>query len=250
VFPEAWRAFAGFLPEVERGDLLGNYHRRLINTDPAVHLPAAHAWSRYEGSCSTLLPDPELVAHFDDDAVALAIARIEAHFFVNHIFLPDNSLLNNLQRIRHLPCTIIQGRYDAVCPIVSADDLHRAWPAVTPNTSKRSGATCCFIHTRRRSARSPRSRSPPSIAHCGTCAAGARSCRCMSPPVGQRTRARCTRPRAAGCTSSHRRWSMTHSPRKRRVSAARRSRWVVRTSRRTSHDSPRCGTRLDRRGTS
>ncbi len=128
VFPEPWHAFAGFLPEMERRDLLGSYHRRLIDPDPTVHLPAAHAWSRYEGSCSTLLPDPELVAHFDDDAVALAIARIEAHYFVNHIFLPDNALLDNLQRIRHLPCTIVQGRYDAVCPIVSADDLHRAWP--------------------------------------------------------------------------------------------------------------------------
>ena len=103
-------------------------HRRLVAVDPATHLPAAHAWSRYEGSCSTLLPDPELVAHFDDDAVALAIARIEAHYFINHIFLPENSLLANLGRIRHLPCTIVQGRYDAVCPIVSADDLHRAWP--------------------------------------------------------------------------------------------------------------------------
>ncbi len=93
-----------------------------------MHLPAAHAWSRYESSCSTLLPDPELVAHFDEDAVALAIARIEAHYFTNHIFLPDNALLAGIERIRHIPCTIVQGRYDAVCPIVSADDLHRAWP--------------------------------------------------------------------------------------------------------------------------
>ena len=127
-FPEAWRAFAGFLPEGERADLLTSYYRRLTNPDPAVHMPAAHAWSRYEGSCSTLLPDPELVAHFDEDAVALAIARIEAHYFVNRIFLPDDALLANLARIRHLPCTIVQGRYDAVCPIHSADDLHRAWP--------------------------------------------------------------------------------------------------------------------------
>jgi proline iminopeptidase len=128
VFPEPWRAFSEFIPELERADLLGAYHRRLIDADPAVHLPAAHAWSRYESSCSTLLPDPELVAHFDEDAVALAIARIEAHYFTNHIFLPDNSLLAGIERIRHIPCTIVQGRYDAVCPIVSADDLHRAWP--------------------------------------------------------------------------------------------------------------------------
>ncbi len=130
LFPEAWRAFAGFIPERERGDLLHAYHRRLTDPDPAVHLPAAHAWSRYEGSCSTLLPDPELVAHFDEDSVALAIARIEAHYFVHNIFMPENALLEGLARIRHLPCIVVQGRYDAVCPIVSADDLHRAWPEI------------------------------------------------------------------------------------------------------------------------
>ena len=128
VFPEAWRTFAGYLPANERGDLLTHYHRRLIDPDPAVHMPAAHRWSRYEGSCSTLLPDPDLVAHFDEDSVALAIARIEAHYFVNRIFLPDNALLADIGRIRHLPCTIVQGRYDMVCPPVSADDLHRSWP--------------------------------------------------------------------------------------------------------------------------
>jgi proline iminopeptidase len=130
LFPEAWRAFADFIPERERGDLLHAYHRRLTDPDPAVHLPAAHAWSRYEGSCSTLLPDPELVAHFDEDSVALAIARIEAHYFVHNIFMPENALLEGLSRIRHLPCIVVQGRYDAVCPIVSADDLHRAWPEI------------------------------------------------------------------------------------------------------------------------
>jgi proline iminopeptidase len=128
LYPEAWRSFAEFLPEGERGDLLAAYHRRLISPDPAVHMPAAHAWSRYEGSCSTLLPDPDLVAHFDDDAVALAIARIEAHYFVHNIFLPENALLDGIDRIRHLPCAIVQGRYDVVCPILSADELHRAWP--------------------------------------------------------------------------------------------------------------------------
>lgn len=128
IFPEAWRAFSSQLPVQERGNLLEAYYLRLTDPDPAVHLPAAHAWSRYESSCSTLLPDPELVARFDEDAAALAIARIEAHYFVHEFFLPENALLANIGRIRHLPCTIVQGRYDAVCPIRSADDLHRAWP--------------------------------------------------------------------------------------------------------------------------
>jgi proline iminopeptidase len=128
VFPEAWGSFAGFLPEAERSELLANYYRRLTHPDAGVHMPAAHAWSRYESSCSTLLPDPELVAHFDEDAVALAIARIEAHYFVNRLFLLEGALLGGVDRIRRIPAVIIQGRYDAVCPIVTADDLHRGWP--------------------------------------------------------------------------------------------------------------------------
>ena len=128
VFPEAWRAFAGFLPEAERDDLLAGYYRRLTDPDPALHMPAAHAWSRYESSCSTLLPDPELIAHFDEDAVALAIARIESHYFVHRLFLSDDTLLANVQRLRSIPCAIVQGRYDIVCPIRTADELVRAWP--------------------------------------------------------------------------------------------------------------------------
>jgi proline iminopeptidase len=127
-FPEAWNAFAGFVPEAERGDLLAHYHRRLTHPDPSVHMPAAHAWSRYESSCSTLLPDPDLVAHFDEDAAALAIARIEAHYFVHGLFLSGDALLEGVARLRDIPCSIVQGRYDVVCPIRSADDLHRVWP--------------------------------------------------------------------------------------------------------------------------
>src|SRR5205814_9662824 len=124
VFPAAWQSFAGFLPEHERDDLLAGYYRRLTHPDPALHIPAAHAWSRYESSCSTLLPDAELIAHFDEDAVALAIARIDAHYFVNRLFLPEAALLDNVGRIAKISCTIVQGRYDIVCPMRSADDLH------------------------------------------------------------------------------------------------------------------------------
>ena len=87
-------------------------------------MPAAHHWSIYEGSCSTLLPSPSTVAHFAEDIVALGLARIEAHYFSNKIFLPENSLLENANRLRSIPGIIVQGRYDIVCPIVSADDLH------------------------------------------------------------------------------------------------------------------------------
>ena len=128
LFPEPWETFAGAIPGAERGDLLGAYYRRLTHPDPAVHLPAARTWSTYEGMCSTLLPSPETVAYFAGDGVSLGLARIEAHYFSHDIFLPENSLLANVGRLRHIPCVIVQGRYDAVCPIVSADELRRAWP--------------------------------------------------------------------------------------------------------------------------
>ncbi len=128
VFPEAWRDFSEFLPPVERGDLLAGYHRRLIDPDPAIHLPAARAWSTFEGSCSTLLPSPETIASFGEDHKALGLARIEAHYFINGSFLREGQLLDDVARLRAIPTTIVQGRYDMVCPIVSADDLTRAWP--------------------------------------------------------------------------------------------------------------------------
>lgn len=132
-FPDVRKKFVEALPAAERGDLLANYYRRLTDTDPAVHLPAAHAWSRYEGACSSLLPNPELVAHFDDDAAALALARIEAHYFVNRVFIPEGALLENVAPIRNLPCIIVQGRYDIVCPPVSAFALHAVWPEAELN---------------------------------------------------------------------------------------------------------------------
>jgi proline iminopeptidase len=128
IFPEAWRTFAGYIPEAQRRDLLNAYHARLVDPDPAVHMPAARSWSVYEGSCSTLLPNPALVADFATDRVALGLARIEAHYFRHDIFLPDNFLLEKADRLKKIPGVIVQGRYDIVCPAVSADDLHQAWP--------------------------------------------------------------------------------------------------------------------------
>ncbi len=128
IFPEIWRRFAEGVPEAERGDLLGAYHRRLVDPDPEVHMPAARAWSTYEGACSTLRPSPETVAAFGEDTMALGLARIEAHYFKNGIFLEDGALLGNVERMRRIPGTIVQGRYDVVCPIATADEFARAWP--------------------------------------------------------------------------------------------------------------------------
>jgi len=128
LFPEAWRAFAEFLPAAERGDLLESYYRRLTDPSPAIHMPAARAWSIYEGACSTLLPSPDTVAAFGEDRMALGLARIEAHYMKHGIFMPENALLDAIDQVRRIPAVIVQGRYDAVCPIVTADTLARAWP--------------------------------------------------------------------------------------------------------------------------
>jgi proline iminopeptidase len=128
VFPEIWGKLVEPLDETERTDILTSYHRRLLDPDKGVHLPAARAWSAYEGACSTLLPSPETVAAFSGDALAYALARIETHYFINRQFMEDGLLLSRIDRIRHLPGIIVQGRYDMVCPIVTADSLHHAWP--------------------------------------------------------------------------------------------------------------------------
>jgi proline iminopeptidase len=128
VFPEAWRSLVEPLAPGERADVLAAYHRRLNDPDPAVRLAAARAWSRYEGACSTLLPSPETVAAFSEDSMALSLARIETHYFSNRLFLAANALLEGVARVRSIPGVIVQGRYDMVCPTVSADTLARAWP--------------------------------------------------------------------------------------------------------------------------
>lgn len=155
VFPEAWHAFSGFLPAEERDDILAAYHRRLIEEDPAVHLPAARAWARYEAACSTLLPSPQTVQAFSRDSVALALARLEAHYFINGIFLEEGQLLAEADQLSDIPGVIVQGRYDMVCPPVSAFDLSRAWrqaelmivadaghSAMEPGTRRRLVAAC------------------------------------------------------------------------------------------------------------
>ncbi|MCA8931951.1 MAG: prolyl aminopeptidase, partial [Rhodospirillaceae bacterium] len=128
IFPEAWRQFAHHIPPEERHDLLEAYYQRLIDRDPRVHMPAARAWSLYEGACSTLLPNPDNLAAASEDTHAIGLARIEAHYFRNNVLTPETRLLDDIDKIRKIPGVIVQGRYDVVCPIVTADSLHRAWP--------------------------------------------------------------------------------------------------------------------------
>jgi proline iminopeptidase len=129
VFPDAHAQFASYLPEAERGDLLKGYLTRLTDPDPAVHMPAARAWSIYEGSCSTMLPSPDTVSSFAQDRTALGLARIEAYYFAHGLFLPQGGLLAGMDRIGHIPAEIVQGRYDMICPACTAFELAAAWSA-------------------------------------------------------------------------------------------------------------------------
>jgi proline iminopeptidase len=129
LFPDAWEKYLEPIPEVERGDLMSAYYRRLTSDDPKVRMEAARAWSIWEGSTSKLHPDPKVIQRFSGDTFAEAFARIECHYFVNGAFLrSDTQLLDDAVKIAHLPGVIVQGRYDVVCPAASAWALHRKWP--------------------------------------------------------------------------------------------------------------------------
>jgi len=129
IFPDVWEEYLKVIPVNERADLVSAYHRRLTSADGAVRLEAARAWSIWEGSTSKLFFDPAMIEKFADPEFALAFARIECHYFINNAFFSsDNYLIENVVRIRSIPAVIVQGRYDVVCPIRSAWDLHRAWP--------------------------------------------------------------------------------------------------------------------------
>ncbi len=129
LFPDAWESYLAPIPVAERDDLVAAYHRRLTGDDPAEREACAVAWSVWEGSTSRLVPDADMVRRTGDPHFAEAFARIECHYFVNRGFLrSDAQLLEDVDRIRHIPAVIVQGRYDVVCPMDSAWALHRAWP--------------------------------------------------------------------------------------------------------------------------
>jgi proline iminopeptidase len=129
LFPDAWEKYLEPIPKKERGDLMKAYYKRLTSRSREVRLQAARAWSIWEASTSRLIPDEEQIRKSGKARFAEAFARIECHYFVNRGFMKsDNQLLENVDRIRDIPAVIVQGRYDLVCPMRSAWDLHRAWP--------------------------------------------------------------------------------------------------------------------------
>lgn len=144
LFPEAWDPYVSFIPIDERNDLIGAYYRRLTSVDLAVRRDAAKRWALWEASALRLIPDPNLLRSSEDEFHADAIARIECHYFVNHAFFKtDNWLIEHVPQIRHIPAVIVHGRYDIVCPVLNAWDLHRAWPEakleIIPDAGHASG---------------------------------------------------------------------------------------------------------------
>ncbi len=129
IYPDAWQEYLKPIPPEERNDLLSAFYQRLIGEDSQVRLEAARAWSVWEASTSKLIPSSLSKERFGMAEFAEAFARIECHYFVNKgFFSTENQLLENIERIRHLPGVIVQGRYDVVCPMITAWELHQAWP--------------------------------------------------------------------------------------------------------------------------
>jgi proline iminopeptidase len=130
LYPEAWEDFVSLIPEIERIDIIEAYHKRLTADDPDIQLAAAKAWSTWEGTTVTLLPDPEMLEEFTEDNHAIAIARIENHYFRNGCFLAEGQLLANAGRLNGIPGVIVQGRHDCCTPPAAAYALKQAWPEV------------------------------------------------------------------------------------------------------------------------
>ncbi len=127
VFPDYWQDYLVPIPEAERGDLLHAYHRRLTGSDEMTRMAAAKAWSLWEGRAASLMPNDDVIRHFGDPYTALSLARVENHYFVNDSFLAENQILANAGRLAAIPGVIVHGRYDMVCPLESALELHRVW---------------------------------------------------------------------------------------------------------------------------
>ncbi len=139
IFPDYWQSYISVIPENERDNLVAAYYKRLISPDEKIRLDAAREWSIWEGRTSTLQTKNSVTDHFGNEQVALSLARIECHYFMNNSFLSPNQLLENAHNLRDIPGYIIHGRYDVVCPLTQAFELHRAWPQANYYVAPNSG---------------------------------------------------------------------------------------------------------------
>jgi proline iminopeptidase len=145
VFPDAFEPYSQHIPPEERSDLITAYYQRLTHEDVEIRRAAAKEWTRWEMATSRLFPDPEYLEKAEDLDFAVAFARIECHYFINGIFVEDGHILNNAEKVKHIPTIIVQGRYDMVCPTVSAWELHKALPesklVIVPDAGHSMGET-------------------------------------------------------------------------------------------------------------
>ncbi|QSP96043.1 prolyl aminopeptidase [Marinobacter salinisoli] len=128
IFPDYWEEYEAQIPEAERADMVSAYYRRLTSSNELEQIQAAKAWSIWEGRCATLHPNPRVVEHFGHPHVAIALARIECHYFMNSGFLEPNQIVRNADKLARIPGVIVHGRYDMVCPVDNAFALSKAWP--------------------------------------------------------------------------------------------------------------------------
>lgn len=128
IFPDHWQAFVAPIPDSEHHDLLHAHYQRLTGDDEIARMASAKAWSVWEGRASTLRPKSSVVEFFESAHTALSLARIEAHYFVNNSFLHTNQILNDADKLESIPGIIVHGRYDMVCPVENAWQLHQSWP--------------------------------------------------------------------------------------------------------------------------
>ena len=128
LYPDYWEDFLHPIPPEERIDLVQAYYRRLTGKDEIARMAAAKAWSVWEGRCATLNPNKNVIDHFASPYTALSLARIESHYFVNQSFLAPDQILRDAARLKNIPGVIVHGRYDTVCPVANAWELHKAWP--------------------------------------------------------------------------------------------------------------------------
>ena len=128
IFPEAWDQFVAILDENEKKDILSSYYKRLTSENEKTSMEAAIDWSTYESACASLIPNYQIITTDEQKKGALTISKIEAHYFLNEDFTGENALLNKVDIFRHIPTEIIQGRYDVICPMKTAYELHQVWP--------------------------------------------------------------------------------------------------------------------------
>ncbi len=134
IYPDAWEPFRDHIPVSERGDMVKAYYSRLTHSDPSVQMAAAIPWTAWEMATSRIYTPPEMLKSLVTDDFAIKFARIECHYFINHGFYKsDNWIIENIAAIKNIPTIIVQGRYDVVCPVMSAWDLHKAWPEAKLN---------------------------------------------------------------------------------------------------------------------